>query len=341
MACPANTTSAWSIRYLHIHLLYFVYVCTYFAEARPTGSKLPCEDGCKHMHLMLGVDNHLVPRWTFSRVRDASEKAVLAENHPVPNKPRVNSEHQVLALDVSNHLVPIRSAIHYGGEAHSPNTGKGVRDENSQVPLVYSILDIDSHLVRQRTVIHRDGAGGRDKNQVFILDKDSHVVPLRRMVYFDEPESKVYPQTPASSVRNHMVPLAGLTRRTEADRFLALNSFNHLVPVRQPVNCCDKANMVYLPNTESHLAPRRQVIRGDENYGAFFLDANNHLVPLGNEVRGEIDLFHTGNQPALLRSIIRRAEPDDGAPTAAAGQIEPDMQQGSHKKISIGLCLIY
>lgn len=292
------------------------------------------------MHLMLGTDNHLIPRWTFSRVRDASEKGLLAENHPVPNELRINPEHQVLALDVGNHLVSLRGAIHHGdggGKAHSPNTGKGVRGETGEVPLVYSVLNIDSHLVRQRIVTHRDGAGDRDKHQVFILDKNSHAVPLRRVVHSDKPRSKIYPQTPASSVRNHMAPPVGLTRRTEADRFLVLNSFSHLVPVQQLMHCCDEA--AHLPNTETHLAPRRQVIR-DENDGAFFLDTYSHLVPLGNEVRGEIDLFHTGNQPAPMRSIIRRAEPDNDAPTATVELIESDMQQGSHKNISIGLCLI-
>lgn len=295
------------------------------------------------MHLMLGTDNHLVPRWTFSRVYDASEKALLVENHPVPSELRPNSEHQFLVLDVTNHLVPIHSAINYGdggGKTHSTNIGKGVCGETREVPLVYSVLDINSHLMRQRTVTCGNGSGGRDKHQMFILDKDSHVVPLHHVVHFDEPENKVCPQIPASSVQNHMAPPAGLTRRTEADRFLVLNSFSHLVPARQSMQCYDKANMGHLPNTETHLAPRQQVIRGDENDGALFLDIDGHLVSLGNEVRGEVELFHTRNHPALLRSIIRRAEPDEGAPIATVEPIESDIQQGSHKHISIGLCLI-
>lgn len=326
---------AWSIKYLHIPLLYFVHLRTYLAEARPTGPKLPCEDGCKHIHLVLGADNHLVPRWTFSRSHDASEKALLDENHPVSiGELGANFQHrilrsnlgrQVLALDARNHLVPIRSAIHHGdeaGKALSPNIGKDVRGETDEDSLIYTVLNIDNNLVPQRIVTRRDGVGGRDKYRVFMLDKDSHVVPLRHVVRLD---NGVYPQTPAPNMWNHIVPPAGFTRHAGADRFLTLNSFSHLVSVQQSKHCCDKVKEVYCLNTESHLLSRRQVIHRDEIDKTLFLDTDSHLVPPRN-------LFHIGNQAAPLRHIIPRAEPDDDASTDTVEPIELDMQQGNHEK---------
>lgn len=314
---------AWFIKYLHIPLLYFVHLCTYLAEARPTGPKLPCEDGCKHIHLVLGADNHLVPRWTFSRSHDVSGEALPDENHPVSiGELGANFEHrilgsnlgrQVLVLDTGNHLVPIRSAIHHGdgaGKALSPNIGKDVRDETGEDSLIYTVLNIDNNLVPQRVVTRRDGAGGRDKYRVFMLDKDSHVVPLRHVVRLD---NGVYPQTPA-----------GLTRHAGADRFLMLNPLSHLVPVQQSEHC-DKAKEVHFLNTESQLPSRRQVIDRDEIDKPLFLDTNSHLVPLKN-------LFYIGNRAVPLKHIIPRAEPDDDASTDTVEPIELDMQQGNHEK---------
>lgn len=320
---------AWSIRYLHIPLLYFVYLCTYLAEARPTGSKLPCEDGCKHIHLVLGADNHLVPRWTFSRARDTSEKTLLVQNHPFSIgelfEHRIlgsNLGRQVLVLDARNNLVPIRSAIHHGDGAGKvlspnigPNIGKDVR-ETSEVSLIYTVLDINNNLVPQRIVTRRGGAGGRDKYRVFMLNRDSHIVPLRHALHLDEPDNGVYPQTLASNIRNHIVPPAGLTSHAGADRFLVLNSLSHLVPVQS------EAKEVHFLNIESS---RRQVVHRDKIDTALFLNTDSHLVPLRN-------ILHIGNQAVPLGRIVRRAEPDDGASTDTVGPIELDMQQGNHEK---------
>lgn len=351
MAYPSNTTSVWSTRYLHILLLYFIYAYTpYFAEARPTGLKLPCEDGCSHIHLVLGADNHLVPRWTFDQVCDTSEidSSVEAGNHPVPG---ADFEHRtlesnlgkhpvlrsgardktVLILDVSNHLVPIISRGDETGNDLSPNI------RNQMVPPrkgIYGargglLLDIDSHLVGQRTVIRRDGAGDKDKYQVFMLDTDSHIIPLWGI------EDEVNPQTTVSNTRNHMVVPGSLIRHTRDDEFFVLDSFSHLVPVQQSGHRRDETNEVHFPNTESNLVSRRQVIRRDETDGALFLDADSHLVPLRNVVRGEVDLFHIGDQPVPLGRMARRAEPDDDdASTSTVELVKSSIQQGNHRATS-------
>lgn len=349
MAYPSNITSAWSIRYLHILLLYFIYAYTlYFAEARPTGLKLPCEDGCSHIHLVLGADNHLVPQWTFDQICDAPEIdfSVEAGNHPVPS---ADFEHQtlgsnlgkrygvrdktVLILDVSNHLIPV---IYHGDEAGndlSPDAGNQMVSSKkgsygrARAPLLYTILDIDSHLVGQQTATRRDGAGDKDKHQVFMLDTDSHIIPLWRV------EDEVNPQTTVSNTRNHMVP-ESLIRRTGGGGSLVLDSFSHLVPVRQSSHCCDETDEVYFLNTESNLVSRRQVIRRDKTDRALLLDMNSHLVPLRNVVRGEVDLFHTGDQPVALRRMARRAESDDDAFTSTVERVKPGIQQGNHRTTS-------
>lgn len=367
MAHPSNTTSAWSIRYLHILLLYFI--CPYplyFSEARPTGLKLPCEDGCSHIHLVLGADNHLAPRWTFHQVCDAPEIDFPVEvgNHLVPSAdfehrtlgsnlqkhPILRSEVRdktTLILDVNNRLVPICSTIGYGGEAGnvlSPGVGnqmvsfrKDICDGARGAPLLSTVLDIGSHLVGQRTVFRRDRAGDKDKHQVFMLDTDSHIIPLWRVIH---PEDEFYPQTTVSNLRNHMVVPGSVIHRTEDDKFLTLNSFSHLVPMRQSGHCCDEANEVHFLSTGGSLVSRRQVIRRDETDKALFLDMNSHSMPLRNVVQGEVDLFHPGNQPVPQRRMARRAESDDDASTSVVEQVESGIQQGNHKTTSIEeLCL--
>lgn len=354
MAYSPNTASAWSIKYLHIPLLYFIYAYIFYsAEARPTGSKLLCEDGCRHIHLVLGVDNHLVPRWTFHQVCDIPENVfqVRAGNHLVPSAnfgrqilgsdsekypvlcsgARSEVQRQVLVLDIRNHLAPIRSTIYRSVIAEkvlSPNIEnklvpfvRGPHDRARGAPLRYTVLDMDSHLVEQRTVFRRDGAGHKDKHQVFMLNTDSHITPLRDIIHRDE----FYPQTPVSDSWNHMVVPKGLTRRAGADTFLVLNYFSHLVPVQKSGHCYNEAKEAHFTNTKSNLVSGR-VIRRDETDRALFLDTDSHLVPLKNVVRGESSFFHIVNQPSPPQRMARRAESDDvSTPAVGLG-----VQQGNY-----------
>lgn len=339
---PSNHTTAWSLKYLLL-LVYFTYSHTfYFVEARPTGSKVPCSDGSRHIHLVLGADNHLVPRWTFLRACDPSERALLVEteDHLISSGDLgANSEHRILELnleehpalrcgtrdkvkhqalvpDTRNHLVPMCSAIRYGdgtGKAPSLDVGdqlvpsrKDIGGEAGEVSLLYTVLDTDNHLVKQQTAIRRNEA----RHQMFILDKDSHIIPLRHVIRRDQPGNEGCDGT---------------------EEFLVLNSFGHLVPVQEPMHHCDATKEVHLLNAESHLVSRRLVVRRGETGGALFLDADSYLVPLRNGFRDGVDISRTKDQPVPLRRMIRRAEFGDDAPTPASELIESGMQKGNHE----------
>lgn len=253
--------------------------------------------------LGLNIGNHVVPRYG---ARDQLKYKVLifsTENHLVSMQDTIHPRdqvEQVLFLNTENQLVSLKRDVHdRAREALFINTGS----KTLPTPHLARRGFIDRELLvgSEEHPASLKGEVDDGAEEFLLLSTESHLV--RR----NEPGAGPEHQICILDVSSHLVWRRNVIPVGEAED-----------EAKPQVSATGTDNRII---TE-HAVSRQQVSHRDDAGRARFLDFNGHLVLPGNEFHDGADPSNIGDRSDSLRSMFRRAEPEDGvaAVTAAVEQ---------------------